>query len=293
MEKKAILHIMLVLVLTNALSIGGSAQQSSSIGEIIYSVPSPDRNATCGLEWDGAALWITDAYLGTIYRFDPFTNTTLSILRGPTGYLRELAWDGANLWVASWDFPRSIYKLNPIDGSVIASFPAPFSGHPDGLAWDGNYLWIGEEDGKIYKVDPSTGQVIYSFSVPLEAPYNPRGLAWDGEHLWVGYQDVGLIREHDITTGYILTTFASPAGYSQQGLAWDGRCLWSTGNNNYIYQIKVKEAAMKVIFELSGTRELLPPLSPYPCHNFSIQIRIFGISNLWSWRVKVRGTQQS
>jgi len=51
--------------------------------------------------------------------------------------------------------------------------------------------------------------------------------------------------------------------------------------------VKAETASMKVIFELSDTTELLPPLSPGPCNNFTIQIKIFGVSNLWSWKARV------
>jgi hypothetical protein len=213
-----------------------------AVGDVIYSVPSPTTGYTNGLAWDEEYLWVCDGFSGMIYRFDPWTGSVITSFSGPTSDLRDLAWDGSNLWVASWNFvpePRRIYKLDPSDGSVIDSFPAPFSGHPVGLSWDGEYLWIGEEDGKIYKVDPSTGTVVYSFSVPYEDDSNPRGLAWDGEDIWAGYQSVGLIKEHDITTGSVLTSFGSPSGPYQQGLSWDGQYLWSTGGDNMIYQIDV------------------------------------------------------
>jgi hypothetical protein len=249
MKDRMVCGIMMAILAINVLTLTVSAEQNKRVGEVVYSVPIPTVYYPCGLEWDGAALWITSAFSGMIYRFDPFTETILTSFAGPTNYLRDLAWDGASLWVASWNWPRSIYKLSPIDGSVITSFSAPFSGHPDGLTWDGHYLWIGEEDeigggedGKIYKVDPSNGQAVYSFSVDIEFSYSPtgdpRGLAWDGEHIWAGYQDAGLIKKHDINTGEILVEFISPSRGHQQGLAWDGQYLWCTGDN-YLYRINV------------------------------------------------------
>jgi len=209
------------------------------VGDVIYSIASPETDYTAGLAWDGQYLWVSGAFSGMIYHFDPWTGDIINQFTGPNYKLRDLAWDGANLWVASWE-PQNIYKLDPSNGSVIASFPAPFSGHPDGLSWDGDYLWVGEEEGKIYQVDPSTGLEVYSFSVPYEPGANPRGLAWDGSDIWAGYQTVGLIKKHDINTGDVLTSFGSPSGGVQQGLAWDGQYLWSTGGDNVIYQIDVE-----------------------------------------------------
>jgi hypothetical protein len=253
---KIVSRIILALLVANMLTLAASAEPNTRIGEVVYSVPVPDVYYPCGLEWDGAALWITSAYMGMIYRFDPFTETILTSFEGPTNYLRDLAWDGVSLWVVSWNWPRNIYRLDPVDGSVMTSFPAPFSGHPNGLAWDGNYLWIGEEDelgggeaAKIYKVDPSNGQAVYSFSVDIEfsysPTYDPRGLAWDGEHIWASYQDTGLIKMHDINTGEILVEFiapfTSPLLRHPAGLAWDGQYLWGIVEN-YLYRINVVES---------------------------------------------------
>jgi parallel beta-helix repeat protein len=216
----------------------------SSYGTPIYSVSSPLSSAL-GLTWDGEALWVNDGFDAVIYRFDPYTNTTLKSLIAPTSHPRGLAWDGESIWLASWDSPRAIYKIDPANGSVLTSFPPPFSGHPDGLAWDGLYLWIGEEDGRIYKVDPSNGSAVFSFSVPYEPSGNPRGLTWDGTSMWVGYQSVGLIKRHD-ADGNVLACFESPSGSYQQGLAWDGQHLWSTGGDNVIYKLPVAFIILRV-----------------------------------------------
>jgi hypothetical protein len=217
------------------------AASGSTVGDVLYSVASPEAGVfagySTGLEWDGEYLWVSGGFSGNIYRFDPWTGTTVNQFSGPTNYLRDLAWDGSNLWVTSWDYPRTVYRLDPSTGWVTSSFSAPFAGHPDGLAWDGTNLWIGEEDGRIYRVDPLTG--LSDFSLPAPYPFgsNPRGLAWDGHAIWAGYQGVGLIKQHDISSGSVLVAFGSPSGMFQQGLAWDGHYLWSTGGDNMIYQI--------------------------------------------------------
>lgn len=215
-------------------------QSINSQINVIYSVPSPTKGYTTGLEWDGKYLWVSDGFNGMIYYFDPVNNRVIKSFSGPTLNMRDLAWDGRNLWAASWDYPRGIYKLNPSNGAVISSFPAPFSGHPDGLTWDGRFLWIGEEGGKIYKVLPLSGRLYTLYSITVNGEdYNPRGIAWDDSHIWAGYQLIGLIKEHDIINGGIIQSFNSPSHGYQQGLAYDskGKYLWSTGGDNMIYKI--------------------------------------------------------
>lgn len=266
-----LISIFLISILTSTVSANEEYQNGivinpsgTTIGQtintqtttVVYSVPSPVTDYSAGLEWDGKYLWVSDAFTGMIYYFDPVNNLVKNSFHGPTNYLRDLAWDGRNLWVTSWDYPRAIYKLNPSNGVVISSFPAPFSGHPDGLTWDGGFLWIGEEGngtdnagGIIYKVSPSSGMVIYSVTVdPSHQDYNPRGIAWDGSHIWAGYQLVGLIKEHNVSDGNIMQSFNAPSSWSQQGIAYEdasynlgirGKYLWSTGGDNMIYKIRI------------------------------------------------------
>jgi glutamine cyclotransferase len=216
---------------------------------VVDSFPSPATDYSAGLEWDGKNLWVSDAFTGMIYYFDPVKKIVKKSFHGPTNYLRDLAWDGSHLWVTSWDNPRAIYKLDPSNGAVISSFAPPFNGNPDGLTWDGNFLWIGEEGnnggGIIYKVSPRTGRAIYSIAIdPGNSQANPRGLAWDGSHIWAGYQSVGLIKEHNIRDGSIIQSIISPSSWGQQGLAYYNqgkkKYLWSTGGaDNMIYKIKI------------------------------------------------------
>ncbi len=232
------------------------AAPSASV--VVLTVDSPETDYSTGLAWDGAALWVSGAFDGMIYRFDPYTSTTLASLNGPTTKLRDLEWDGQFLWVASWESPRALYKLDPLDGSVVASFPPPFEGHPHGLAWDGSSLWIGEEDGNIYKVDPTTGTAVLTLSVSSECCGDPRGLAWDGQNLWAGFQRTGVIRSYDVATGAVISETASPSSGFQQGVAWDGQALWTTGSDNKIYKLGNAESTA------TPTPAATPSPSPSP-----------------------------
>jgi hypothetical protein len=203
-----------------------------------------------GLAWGDGSLWVSDVATGTIYNLDPFSDTVIHSFTPPFlvgSRIRDLAWDGNRVWAAYWadpnsgglvDLPSKIYAFDPSDGSIEASFVAPFAGHPDGLAYDGALLWVGEEEriggkeGHVYGIDPSSGLIVSDFLPPLTSGlFNPRGIAWDGMAFWLGFQSISTdqIRRVD-GSGNVLSSIDSPFGECQQGLAYDGTYLWATGS---------------------------------------------------------------
>jgi len=84
-------------------------------GEAKRSIPSP-ANGSCGLTFDGACLWLTDAATnGLVYHIDPATGEVLRSFAGPGGAGHQstgVAWDGTNLWVHDEATGRAkIHKL--------------------------------------------------------------------------------------------------------------------------------------------------------------------------------------
>jgi DNA-binding beta-propeller fold protein YncE len=206
------------------------------------------------------------------------TFTIIDSIRGVGGIPFGLEWDGAYLWHANRGAGHFIYKLNPIDGSVVYSFPSPGT-DPAGVAWDGQYLWHTDWSGNmVYKIDVSTGTPVFSF--PMNSP---KSIEWDGNSLWIsdawrgiyrvdptngttialiepGYWVVGL--SYDGTNfwingqypeingerkiykmtqaGEIIESYDWPR-YSPGGLAWDGQDLWVSDYNGWIYKVGAAE----------------------------------------------------
>jgi len=119
----------------------------------------------------------------------------------PDGAPRGLCFDGTYLWCSNSgdgnsQYGAKIYKLNPLNGSVVNSYP-PFGVYPNGLAWDGNYLWHSDHGtNTIYKIDPNTMSVIKSFSANF-----PFDLAFDGQHLYYVKGNQPYIAIIDTATG--------------------------------------------------------------------------------------------
>lgn len=116
-------------------------------GDVRRTIPAPAAGA-CGLAWDGACLWVTDATEdGLVYHLDPATGDVISSFAGPGGpghLATGVAWDGANLWVHDEAAGRArIYKLVVDDiteaGRCDATIgPGDESGEPSPDAGDGD-----------------------------------------------------------------------------------------------------------------------------------------------------------
>jgi DNA-binding beta-propeller fold protein YncE len=158
-----------------------------------------------GITFDGSALWIASTYNRLLLKVDAQSGKTLKRFdspgsgivkwgsRGPnptpTG-AHGLEHRGGRLWVA---VPPSatIYVIDPENGTVLRSFPAP-GVRPHGLAWDPDgALWCAESNYRsFFKMSPETGRISGQIMLPPTKPevngavIVPHGLTvWD-KHLW-------------------------------------------------------------------------------------------------------------
>jgi glutamine cyclotransferase len=221
-----------------------------------------------GVTWANNHLWVTDGtFSGEIYRIEAWGRSGF-IPTGwfPTDYLipgdftfgnRGLAWDGTYLWFTdAFTSPDSINQIDPADGTVISTIPAP-AGVVNGLTWDGTNLWMSDSNTDlIYKIDPSDGTVLDSFASP---DTSPQGLAWDGTNLWVCDPGTDLIYKLDPADGTVIDSFASPAS-SPRGLTWDGTHLWHTDQNDTFYRLDPTDGSVLESFSVtsyaSGTNDI-------------------------------------
>lgn len=71
-------------------------------GAVLEALPAPAGGA-CGMTWDGACLWLTDASTdGLVYHVDPVDGAVIRSFAGPGGDGHQatgVAWDGERLWV--------------------------------------------------------------------------------------------------------------------------------------------------------------------------------------------------
>jgi glutamine cyclotransferase len=115
-----------------------------------------------------------------------------------------------------------IQKIDPKDGRVIATIPAPGGGGDSGMAWAEGTLWVGQyKERKIRQIDPETGAVLRT----IESNRFVTGVTWVDGELWHGTWegDESDLRRIDPRSGEVLQKLEMPAGVNVSGLESDGR----------------------------------------------------------------------
>ena len=150
------------------------AQSGGNCEELSSWTSSQDRPG--GMTFEGEYLWVGSmgAATTTLLRLDPTTGAPDASIPAPGPLIGGLAWDGAALWCLP-EQTGIISRLDPVDGTVLHSIPAPSFGdaNPNGadLAWDGTNLWhVDYTTRLLYQLDPSDGTVLQSFPTPASLP---------------------------------------------------------------------------------------------------------------------------
>ncbi|MDV2988913.1 MAG: hypothetical protein P3T54_01950 [Dehalogenimonas sp.] len=137
--------------------------------------------------------------------------------------------DGQYLWVAD-DGDRSVRKVDPADGSVVAE--VPIEGRAEGMAFDGKYLWVSVlsgsyPSGHLVKINAANLKVTVYDQWTVN-PDDYGSLYYDGKYLWGGMDSLSKICR---TNGIVLEDHLVNNGLSY--LSSDGRYLWAAGESFY------------------------------------------------------------
>ena len=150
----------------------------------------------------------------------------------PTSRGFGLAHDGTNLWYfAKTGFASSaLFKLDPADGSVLDSFPAPGPSIGLGLAHDGTFLYVtnsnfATQPETIFVIDPSDGSIVTSYADPGSPSGSTTGLAFLAGSLYAIDDVTEIISELDPADGTVLNSFSVAATGVIRGLASNGSNL--------------------------------------------------------------------
>jgi glutamine cyclotransferase len=174
-----------------------------------------------GVTHDGQRVWAATG--ASIIAFDPESGEATRTLAcaGDAG----TAFDGIHLYQIA---EQRIDKIDPANGKVLASIPAPGHGSDSGLTWAEGSLWVGQyRDRKIHQVDPATGAVIRT----IESNRFVTGVTWVDGELWHGTWEAeeSEIRRIDPASGAVLERLEMPPGIGVSGLESDGAELFYCG----------------------------------------------------------------
>ena len=146
------------------------------------------------------------------------------------------AFDGQHLYQIA---ENVIQKIDPQNGKVLATIPAPSNGGDSGMAWAEGSLWVGQyRDRKIHQVDPNTGKILRT----IESNRFVTGVTWVDGDLWHGTmeEDVSELRHINPQTGEVLETLTMPACTMVSGLESDGgdRFLCGGGGSGKVRAVR-------------------------------------------------------
>ena len=182
-----------------------------------FSGAEPVHGVTC----DGRHVWAATG--AKLIAFDPASGELMRTLDHACD--AGTAFDGKYLYQIA---EQRIDKIDPANGKVVASIPAPGQGRDSGLAWAEGSLWVGQyRDCKIHQIDPATGALIRT----IESNRFVTGVTWVDGELWHGTWegDESDIRRIDAESGAVLERLEMPRGTGVSGLEFDGADLFYCG----------------------------------------------------------------
>jgi len=200
-------------------------------------------NATDGMAFDGAAMWVVSNGDNTVIKMRASDGTILGTF--PVGSKPAfVAFDGANVWVTNSQ-SQSVTEIRASDGTVLGTFPA--GNGCNGIAFDGTNIWVANNtDNTLTKLRASDGSVLGTFPVPA----NPEEFAFDGANIWVSL-DSGVVLKIRASDGSTQGTFS--VGSQPRALAFDGANIWVTNSfDNTVTKLRASDGAVLGTFPSGG-----------------------------------------
>lgn len=185
--------------------------------------PFPSADSVNGVTYDGARVWFASGQ--RLHAFDPNSSRELHTLEVACD--AGTAYDGKHLYQLA---QGEIRKLDPANGALLATIPAPEPGGKanSGMAWSDGWLWVGQYyNRRILQVDPNTGEIRRA----ITSDRFVTGITWvDGELWHATWEDDGSeLRRVDPEDGRVLERLSMPRGAHVSGLESDGEQLFFCG----------------------------------------------------------------
>jgi hypothetical protein len=203
-----------------------------------------------GVLFDGANLWVTSYRnaSGTLVKLrasDGAVLGTFALSFHSVGVSRiRMAYDGANIWLASSD---TVLKVRASDGAILASIATPAS--PGYMVFDGANIWVtgGGAINNLRKFRASDGALLGTFTIGPGVQGScctTFGIASDGANIWVAYAGaVSTVTKIRASDGTILGTF--PVGNGPGSVIFDGADIWVSNDGDFtVTKLRASDGAV-------------------------------------------------
>ena len=149
-------------------------------GGIIRTID-PQKNDTIGsITWDGKLIRVANVTTGSgfINSINPINGTQVDSMKAPQGRGEGMTYDGKYIYYSTIS---KIYKLNPLNGMVMRSFPIPGGGRCRALTSDGrNLIFAGDPFKNVITIfEKNSLDVVCSIDAPGKGKFRLDVLAYD------------------------------------------------------------------------------------------------------------------
>lgn len=185
------------------------------------------------------------------------------------GGMGGIEYDGTYVWLGDHFYDSYVYKVDPTNGKVLASYPAPnsryrshyygpkydpYHSHMEnsvvGLAYDksqNDLYHLLFPYGEIVRMDVSTWQEVPGSY--FRASSYSHDITFDGTYVWVTRGDslrsTQRVYKYDPSTGRILGSFTADINPSNvMGITWDGNSIWIT-EGGVLYKVDQNQAIIE------------------------------------------------
>ncbi|MCH7492643.1 hypothetical protein IID19_03600 [Patescibacteria group bacterium] len=191
--------------------------------------------------FDGTYLWLSSDADGSIYRFNPVTGISDSVIGLSSNIKYSLSVSTVNGQVYVWatDLAANrVVKINAANRSFETfSLVATGATAPYQLTFDGEYVWVATQSDHIIRLwaeDPDdAGNPMTAWDV--SANCIPNNIFFDGVYLWcLEGSDGKLLRiwaDDPNNAQHPMTSFG-PAVSNNEDMAFDGTYLWVVNSSN-------------------------------------------------------------
>jgi len=173
------------------------------------------------LLFDGAHIWVTNAYDTTVTKFraaDGKELATIDVGEAPCG----IGFDGTKIWVGSSDDILYVFDADDEDGLTMRTVSAG-GDQPGRMAFDGHDMWVANSgSNNVVEFDADTLQARRTVSVPGY----PSAIVCDGTHIWVCREQDDYVRRIDASGDDPNAWIDYRVGNYPWGITFDGANVW-------------------------------------------------------------------
>jgi outer membrane lipoprotein-sorting protein len=149
-----------------------------------------------------------------------------------------ITFDGVNIWVANY-YSNTVAKLKASDGSLVGTYSV--GSYPVCIASDGASIWVTNSvSNNVTKLKASDGSLVSTYSVGN----HPVGIAFDGANIWVANQFSNTVTKLKASDGSLVATYNN-VGHHPVGIAFDGANIWVSNNgSNNVTELKASDGSL-------------------------------------------------